>query len=109
MLGTRENKIGVSRTSSVFGGSRTRSVLGRSVLGGDDLDGGADELPAATMGVGSSSRSLASLALSKAAKPLIAPSIPTTIQMMSFPTITFAPLITSESNDPVVVASSTTS
>nr|POE66428.1 hypothetical protein CFP56_29275 [Quercus suber] len=51
MLGTRENKIGVSRTSSVFGGSRTRSVLGRSVLGGDDLDGGADELPAATMGV----------------------------------------------------------
>ena len=27
-----------------------RSVLGGSVLGGDDLDGGADELPAATMG-----------------------------------------------------------
>ena len=27
-----------------------RSVLGGLVLGGDDLDGGADELPAATMG-----------------------------------------------------------
>ena len=27
-----------------------RSVLGGSVLGGDDLDGGTDELPMATMG-----------------------------------------------------------
>ena len=27
-----------------------RSILGGSVLGGDNLDGGADELPAATMG-----------------------------------------------------------
>ena len=35
---------------SVLGGSRTRSVLGGSVLGGDDLDGGVDELPATTMG-----------------------------------------------------------
>ena len=26
-----------------------RSVLGGSVLGGDDLDGGVDDLPAATM------------------------------------------------------------
>ena len=33
-----------------MGGSRTRSVLGGLVLGGDDLDDGADELPAATMG-----------------------------------------------------------
>ena len=40
-LSKRENKIGVSRTSSVLGGSS---------LGGDDLDGGADELPTATMG-----------------------------------------------------------
>ena len=31
-----------------------RSVLGGLVLGGDDLDGGADELPAATMGAISS-------------------------------------------------------
>ena len=31
-------------------GLRTRSVLGGSVLGGDDLDGEANELPAATMG-----------------------------------------------------------
>ena len=38
------------RTSLVLGGSRTRSVLGGSVLGGDDLDGGVDELPAVTMG-----------------------------------------------------------
>ncbi|XP_075640541.1 protein FAR1-RELATED SEQUENCE 5-like [Castanea sativa] len=30
-------------------GSRMRLVLGRSVLGGDNLDGGAHELPAATM------------------------------------------------------------
>ena len=30
-------------------GSRTRSVLGGSILGGDDLDGGTDELPAVTM------------------------------------------------------------
>ena len=40
-LSKRENKIGVSRTSSVLGGSS---------LGGDDLDGGVDELPTATMG-----------------------------------------------------------
>ena len=40
-LSKRENKIGVSRTSLVLGGSS---------LGGDDLDGGADELPTATMG-----------------------------------------------------------
>ena len=38
------------RMSLVLGGSRTRSVLDGSVLGGDDLDGGVDELPAATMG-----------------------------------------------------------
>ena len=49
-LSKRENKIGVSRTSSVLGGSRTRSVLDGSGLGGDDLDGGADELLVATMG-----------------------------------------------------------
>ena len=49
-LSKRENKIGVSRTSSILSGSRTRSVLGGSVLGGDDLDGGTDELPMATMG-----------------------------------------------------------
>ena len=29
--------VWVSRMSSVFGGSRMRSVLGGSVLGGDDL------------------------------------------------------------------------
>ena len=50
-LSKRENKIGVSRTSLVLGGLRTRSVLGGSSLGGDNLDGGADELPAATIGV----------------------------------------------------------
>ena len=50
MLSKRENKIDVSRMSSVLSGSRTRSVLGGSGLGGDDLDGGADELLAATMG-----------------------------------------------------------
>ena len=50
-LSKRENKIGVSRMSSVLGGSRTRLVLGGSVLGGDDLDGGADELLTATMDV----------------------------------------------------------
>ena len=49
-LSKRENKIGVSRTSSILSGSRTRSVLGGSVLGGDDLDGGTDELLVATMG-----------------------------------------------------------
>ena len=49
-LSKRENKIGVLRTSLVLGGSRTRLVLGGSSLGGDDLDGGTDELPAATMG-----------------------------------------------------------
>ena len=38
------------RTSLVLGVLRTRSILGGSILGGDDLDGGADELPAATMG-----------------------------------------------------------
>ena len=53
-LSKRENKIGVSRTSSVLGGSRTRSNLGGSVLGGDDLDGGANEVLAVTMGVISS-------------------------------------------------------
>ena len=37
------------RTSSVLGGSRTRSVLG-----GNGLDGGTDELPTATMGTISS-------------------------------------------------------
>ena len=43
--------LGIARrTSSILGGSRTRSVLGGLVLGGDDLDGGANELPAATMG-----------------------------------------------------------
>ena len=50
-LSKRENKIGVSRTSSVLGRSRTRLVLGESGLGGDDLDGDANELPAVTMGV----------------------------------------------------------
>ena len=39
-LSKRENKSGVSRMSSVLGGSG---------LGGDDLDGGADELLVATM------------------------------------------------------------
>ena len=39
-LSKRENKIGVSRMSSVLGGSG---------LGGDDLDGGADELLVATI------------------------------------------------------------
>ena len=43
-LSKRENEISVSRMSSILGGSRTRSVLG-----GDDLDGGANELSAATM------------------------------------------------------------
>ena len=33
-----------------MGGLKTRSVLGGSGLGGDDLDGGANELPVATMG-----------------------------------------------------------
>ena len=33
-----------------MGGLRTRSILGGSVLGGDDLDGGANEFPMATMG-----------------------------------------------------------
>nr|POF12154.1 hypothetical protein CFP56_42349 [Quercus suber] len=50
MLSKRENKIDVLRTSSILGRSRMRSVLGGSVLGGDDLDGSADDLPAATMG-----------------------------------------------------------
>ena len=50
-LSKRENKIGVSRTSLVLGRSRTRLVLGELGLGGDDLDGGANELPAVTMGV----------------------------------------------------------
>ena len=49
-LSKRENKIGMSRTSSVLGRSRTRSVLGGFILGGDNLDGGVDELPAVTMG-----------------------------------------------------------
>ena len=39
-MSKRENKIGVSRMSSVLGGSS---------LGSDDLDGGADELLVATM------------------------------------------------------------
>ena len=38
------------RTSSVLGGLRTRSILGGSVLDGDDFDGGANELLVATMG-----------------------------------------------------------
>ena len=50
MLSKRENKINVSRTSLVLSGSRTRSVLGGSGLGGDDLDVGADKLLASTMG-----------------------------------------------------------
>ena len=33
-----------------MGGLKTRSVLGGSGLGGDDLDGSIDELPAMTMG-----------------------------------------------------------
>ena len=48
-LSKRENKIDVSRMSLILGGSRTRSVLGRSVLGGDNLDANADKLPAVTM------------------------------------------------------------
>ena len=48
-LSKRENKIDVSRMSLILGGSRSRSVLGGSVLGGDNLDGNADKLPAATM------------------------------------------------------------
>ena len=47
-LSKRENKISVSRMSSVLRESRTRSILGGSVLSGDDLDDGVDELPAAT-------------------------------------------------------------
>ena len=43
-LSKRENEISVSRMSSVLGGSRTRSILG-----GDNLDGSAEELPAVTM------------------------------------------------------------
>ena len=31
--------------------SRMRSILGGSILGGDNLDGGGDELLAVTMGV----------------------------------------------------------
>nr|POE48254.1 hypothetical protein CFP56_63588 [Quercus suber] len=50
-LSKRGNKIGVSRTSWVLGGSRTGSVLGGLILGGNNLDGSADELPARTMGV----------------------------------------------------------
>ena len=43
----------IKTTRSVMGDEieTTRSVLGGLGLGGDDLDGGADELPAATMGV----------------------------------------------------------
>ena len=48
-LSKRENKIDVSRMSSILGGSRTRSVLGGSVLGGDNLDGNTGKLLAATM------------------------------------------------------------
>ena len=40
--------------SLVLGGLRTRSILSGSVLGGDNLDGGADELPVTTMGAISS-------------------------------------------------------
>ena len=41
-----------TRTAALMSfGSRTRSMLGGSVLGGDNLDGGGDELPAVTMGV----------------------------------------------------------
>ena len=41
-----------TRTAALMSfGSRTRSILGGSVLGGDNLDGGGDELPAVTMGV----------------------------------------------------------
>ena len=50
-LNKRQNKIGVSRMSSILGASRTRSVLGGSILGGDNLDGSVDEFPTATMGV----------------------------------------------------------
>ena len=53
-LNKRQNKIGVSRMSSILGASRTRSVLGGSILGGDDLDGNANEFLAATMGAISS-------------------------------------------------------
>ena len=53
-LNKRQNKIGVSRMSSILGASRTRSVLGGSILGGDDLDGSIDEFPTVTMGVISS-------------------------------------------------------
>ena len=49
--GRLTSALGISRrTSLVLGRSRTRSVLGGSILGGDDLDGGTDELPATTMG-----------------------------------------------------------
>ena len=47
-LSMRENKISVFRMSSVLGESRTRSILGGSVLSGDDLDYSVDELPALT-------------------------------------------------------------
>ena len=41
-----------TRTAALMSfGSRTRSILVGSVLGGDNLDGGGDELPAVTMGV----------------------------------------------------------
>ena len=48
-LSKRENKIDVSRMSSILGGSRTRSVLGGSVLGGDNLEGNTGKLLAATL------------------------------------------------------------
>ena len=47
-LSKRENKINVFKMSSVLGESRTRLILGGSVLSGDDLDDGIDELLAAT-------------------------------------------------------------
>ena len=53
-LNKRQNKNGLSRMSLILGGSRTRSVLGGLILGGDDLDGSIDEFPTVTMGVISS-------------------------------------------------------
>ena len=47
-LSKRENKISVFRMSSVLGELRTRSILGGSVLSGDDLDYSVNELPALT-------------------------------------------------------------
>ena len=75
-LSKRENKISVSRMSSVLGESRTRSILGGSVLSGDDLDDGVDELPAATP-ISLSLVSHSSLSLSLSLPPFLSLSLST--------------------------------